>query len=144
MARQFSRWSGIPFVGLRFSNVMERADYERFPTFWDDPHLRKWNLWSYVDESHVAESVRRALVADVRGADAFVIAAADTVMRRPSRELMARSSPASRSPPASPATTRCSGSTRPAGCSATRRRSAGAKSCNWLRVLADAWRRESP
>src|SRR3954469_16866341 len=47
MARQFHRWSGVPFVGLRFSNVMERHDYERFPTFWDDPSLRKWNLWGY-------------------------------------------------------------------------------------------------
>jgi nucleoside-diphosphate-sugar epimerase len=68
---------------------MERADYARFPTFWDDPHARRWNLWSYVDESHVAQSVRRALEADIRGADAFIIAAADTVMRTPSRELMA-------------------------------------------------------
>jgi hypothetical protein len=42
-----------------------------------------------VDESHVAESVRRALVVDIRGADAFVIAAADTVMKRPSRDMMA-------------------------------------------------------
>src|ERR687885_2139266 len=84
MARQFSRWSGIPFVGLRFSNVMERHDYERFQTFWDDPLLRKWNLWGYVDESHVAQSVRLALEADIRGADAFIIAAADTVMKRPS------------------------------------------------------------
>jgi nucleoside-diphosphate-sugar epimerase len=33
MARQFSRWSGIPFIGLRFSNVMVRADYERVPSF---------------------------------------------------------------------------------------------------------------
>jgi nucleoside-diphosphate-sugar epimerase len=89
MARQFHRWSGIPFVGLRFSNIMERADYQRFPSFWDDPWLRKWNLWGYVDESHVAEGVRRALEADVAGAEAFIIAAADTVMRRPSRELMA-------------------------------------------------------
>jgi nucleoside-diphosphate-sugar epimerase len=89
MARQFSRWSGIPIVGLRFSNIMERADYESFPSFWDDPSIRKWNLWSYVDESHVAQSVQRALDTDVRGADAFIIAAADTVMRRPSRELMA-------------------------------------------------------
>jgi nucleoside-diphosphate-sugar epimerase len=89
MARQFNRWSGIPFVGLRFSNIMERADYQRFPSFWDDPQLRKWNLWGYVDESHVAQSVRLALEADVRGAEAFIIAAADTVMRRPSRELMA-------------------------------------------------------
>ncbi len=89
MARQFSRWSGIPFVGLRFSNIMERADYEQFPSFWDDPHLRKWNLWGYVDESHVAQSVRAALEADVQRADAFIITAADTVMQRPSRELMA-------------------------------------------------------
>jgi nucleoside-diphosphate-sugar epimerase len=89
MARQFNRWSGIPFVGLRFSNIMERADYQRFPSFWDDPQLRKWNLWSYVDESHVAESVRRALTADVGGAEAFIVAAGDTVMQRPSRELMA-------------------------------------------------------
>ena len=88
MARQFHRWSGIPIVGLRLSNVMERADYDLFPTYWDDPHVRKWNLWSYVDESHVAQSCRLALEADV-GAEAFVIAAGDTVMRRPSRELMA-------------------------------------------------------
>ena len=89
MARQFHRWSGIPFVGLRFSNVMVREDYQLFPSFWEDPHARKWNLWGYVDESHVAQSVRRALDADVAGADSFIIAAADTVMRRPSRDLMA-------------------------------------------------------
>ena len=89
MARQFHRWTGIPFLGLRFSNIMERADYARFPSFWDDPRLRSWNLWSYVDESHVAQSVRLALEAEVGGAEAFIIAAADTVMRRPSRELMA-------------------------------------------------------
>jgi nucleoside-diphosphate-sugar epimerase len=94
MARQFNRWSGIPFVGLRFSNIMERADYERFPSFWEDPNLRKWNLWGYVDESHVAHAVERALEADVSGAESFIIAAADTVMPRPSRELMAETYPA--------------------------------------------------
>ena len=89
MARQFSRWSGLTILGLRFSNILVRDDYERFPTYWDDPQLRKWNLWGYVDESHVAQSVRLALGADLTGADSFIIAAADTVMRRPSRELMA-------------------------------------------------------
>jgi nucleoside-diphosphate-sugar epimerase len=89
MARQFSRRSGMPIIGLRFSNVMVRSDYDRFPSWQDDPHARKWNLWGYVDESHVTESVRRALAADIPGYDSFVIAAADTVMRRPSRELMA-------------------------------------------------------
>jgi nucleoside-diphosphate-sugar epimerase len=89
MARQFSRWSGAPFIGLRFSNVMVRSDYDEFPSFWEDPHLRKWNLWGYVDESHVAQSVRLALEVELAGADSFIIAAGDTVMRRPSRELMA-------------------------------------------------------
>src|SRR5256886_5753337 len=89
MARQFNRWTGIPFVGLRFSNIMEPADYERFPTFWDDPQVRRWNLWGYVDARDVAQSCRLALRADLAGAEVFIVAAADTVMTRPSRELMA-------------------------------------------------------
>ena len=89
MARQFNRWSGVPFVGLRFSNIMERADYQRFPSYWDDPHARKWNLWGCIDESDVARSVELALDANIEGAEAFIVAAADTVMKRPSRELMA-------------------------------------------------------
>ena len=94
MARQFSRWSGMTILGLRLSNVMVRGDYERFPGFWDDPQLRRWNLWGYVDESHVNQSVRLALEADISGADSFIIAAADTVMKRASRELMAEVYPA--------------------------------------------------
>jgi nucleoside-diphosphate-sugar epimerase len=89
MARQLHRWHGTTIIGLRFSNIMVREDYERFPQFWEDPHRRKWNLWGYVDESHVAQSVQLALDADIDGTDNFIIAAADTVMKRPSRELMA-------------------------------------------------------
>jgi nucleoside-diphosphate-sugar epimerase len=89
MARQFSRWSGLPFVGLRFSNIMEPNAYQNFPGFWDDPHKRKWNLWGYVDARDVAQSCRRGLEADIQGAEAFIIAAADTVMNRPNHELMA-------------------------------------------------------
>jgi nucleoside-diphosphate-sugar epimerase len=89
MAEQFHRWSGITFVGLRFSNIMEPEDYQRFPGYWDDAHARKWNLWGYVDARDVAQSCRLGLEADVRGAEVFIIAAADTVMKRPNRELMA-------------------------------------------------------
>lgn len=89
MARQFSRWHGVAFVGLRFSNIMEEDAYARFPSYWNDPHARKWNLWGYVDARDVAQSCRRGLEADIRGAHAFIIAAADTVMTHPSRELMA-------------------------------------------------------
>jgi nucleoside-diphosphate-sugar epimerase len=63
MARQFNRWSGLPFVGLRFSNIMEPADYQRFPGFWDDARQRKWNLWGYVDARDVAQSCRLGLEA---------------------------------------------------------------------------------
>ena len=89
MARQFNRWTGIPHVGLRFSNVMEPHDYDRFPGFWGDPQLRRWNLWGYVDARDVAQSCRLALEADVTGAEVFIVAAADTVMNRPSAGLMA-------------------------------------------------------
>jgi nucleoside-diphosphate-sugar epimerase len=89
MARQFHRWTGIPYVGLRFSNIMEPGDYERFPGFWNDPQLRRWNLWGYVDARDVAQACRLALRGGVAGAEVFIIAAADTVMDRPSRELMA-------------------------------------------------------
>jgi len=89
MARQFSRWTGIPYVGLRFSNVMEPHDYERFPGFWDDAQLRRWNLWGYVDARDVAQSCRLALETDLSGAEVFIVAAADTVMNRPSADLMA-------------------------------------------------------
>jgi nucleoside-diphosphate-sugar epimerase len=93
MARQFNRWSGIPIIGLRFSNIMVRDDYNDFPKFWEDANLRKWNLWGYVDESHVTQSVRLALEADIQGANSFIIAAADTVMKQPSRQLMAECFP---------------------------------------------------
>jgi nucleoside-diphosphate-sugar epimerase len=88
MARQFSRWTGASYIGLRLSNVLVGDDYDHLSEWWADPHARRWNLWSYVDERHVAESVRCALHAESDGADTFIIAAPDTVMRQPSRELM--------------------------------------------------------
>jgi nucleoside-diphosphate-sugar epimerase len=89
IARHVSRWSGIAIVGLRFSNIMEPADYMRFPSFSADARARKWNLWGYVDARDVAQSCRLALEADVSGAPVFIIAAADTVMDRPNDELLA-------------------------------------------------------
>ena len=89
MAEQFARVSGIPFIGLRFSNIMEPEDYRAFPSFWDDPLMRKWNLWGYVDVRDVAQAVRASLDAEVDGAEVYVIAAADTVMRLSSAKLMA-------------------------------------------------------
>jgi nucleoside-diphosphate-sugar epimerase len=90
MARQFCRWEPeMKIIGLRFSNVMLPGDYAAFPRFEDDPASRKWNLWGYIDARDGSQAVRRALEADLTGADIFIIANADTVMTRPVAELMA-------------------------------------------------------
>jgi nucleoside-diphosphate-sugar epimerase len=88
MARQFNRWTSIPFVALRLSNIKDPEQYTEFPSYWTDARLRKWNLWGYIDVRDVAQSCRLGLEVDIRGAEAFIIAAADTVMNRPSRDLL--------------------------------------------------------
>jgi nucleoside-diphosphate-sugar epimerase len=87
-AAHIAKWSGIPFIALRFSNILGPADYRLFPSYWDDPMERKWNLWGYIDERDAAAACRLALNAEVSGSEAFIIAAADTVMTRPSADLM--------------------------------------------------------
>ena len=89
MATQFNRRTGIPIVGLRISNIMEPDDYAGFPSYWDDAQLRTWNLWGYVDCRDVAQACRLGLTADVDGAEVCIVAADDTVMTRPSADLMA-------------------------------------------------------
>jgi nucleoside-diphosphate-sugar epimerase len=92
VAGHIAQWSGIPFIALRFSNIMSPADYQEFPSFWADPQERRWNLWGYIDERDVAAACRLALSAPddaVAGSPSFIIAAADTVMNRPSAELLA-------------------------------------------------------
>ncbi|MFL6038192.1 MAG: NAD-dependent epimerase/dehydratase family protein [Gaiellaceae bacterium] len=98
LGRQLHRWTGTPHVALRFSNIMEPSDYARFPSFWGDARLRRWNLWGYVDAQDVGASCRLALQADV-GAEHFIVAARDTVMTRPSSELMAEVFPSVRYEP---------------------------------------------
>ena len=76
-------------IGLRFSNVMEPADYARFSSFDGDPGSRKWNLWGYIDARDGAQAVRLALESDLTGTEVFIIANADTVMSRPNAALIA-------------------------------------------------------
>ena len=91
MARHFCRWEPeMKILSLRFSNVMLVEDYAAFPGFDNDPALRKWNLWSYIDARDAAQAVRKGLEAPIKGAEVFIIANADTVMTRPVTELVAQ------------------------------------------------------
>jgi nucleoside-diphosphate-sugar epimerase len=90
LALQYCAWNpALTAIGLRFSNVMEPADYAQFADFDADPARRQWNAWGYIDARDGAQAVRLALTAELTGREIFVIAAADTVMRRSSASLAA-------------------------------------------------------
>ncbi len=94
MAREMHRWNpGTTFIGLRISNIFEPSDYAAIPSYWADMEIRKWNLWSWVDCRDVGLACRLALESSVTGAEAFTIAASDTLMKMPSRDLMAKGFP---------------------------------------------------
>jgi len=89
MAKQFCRWDPqLKIIGLRFSNIMEPHDYSRFTGFQDDARKRKWNFWGYIDARDAAQAVRLSLESNIKGADVFIIANADTVMERDNESLL--------------------------------------------------------
>ena len=89
-AHHVSDWSGIPFVGLRISNIHRPQDYAAVPGYWSDVRNRRWNLWGYVDVRDVAQACRLGVQVATTGSQNVIVAAADTIMNTPSRELLAR------------------------------------------------------
>lgn len=99
LAEQYVRWSTqqhrnvaggeIKIVSLRFSNVMLEEEYPTFSGWQDDARKRYWNCWGYIDARDGAEAIRLALEKkDLKGHHAFIIANNNTVMKRPSKELV--------------------------------------------------------
>ena len=93
------------FVGLRLSNILyaealptaqgkeqpanrQRDTYRRLPEYWGDVHSREFNLWGYIDARDVCSAVELALTVDLKGAHACAIVADETLMDRPTRELV--------------------------------------------------------
>jgi UDP-glucose 4-epimerase len=90
MAQKFVRWDPeLSVTALRFSNVMLPEDYAAFADFQADASIRKWNLWGYIDARDGAQAVLLALERAKPGFEAYIIAAADTVMTTPNAELVA-------------------------------------------------------
>jgi nucleoside-diphosphate-sugar epimerase len=83
---------------------MDVEDYKAFPSFDSDPKKRKWNLWGYIDARDGAQAVRKAIEAEFRGFEAFIIANADTVMSRANASLMAEVFPGVETKPSMSAT----------------------------------------
>lgn len=98
LARHMNRRFGIPFIGLRFSNIFydtkgHETSYEKIPSFWDDPTSRKFNLWGYVDSRDTADACVLALESNLTGAEVMTIAAPDTIMRQTNAEIVAAAFP---------------------------------------------------
>ncbi|MBX2812574.1 MAG: NAD(P)-dependent oxidoreductase [Myxococcales bacterium] len=94
LAGYFGRLYRIPIITLHLATILytdpsRRDSYQRVVTYWDDVRSRMFNLWSYVDARDVALSARLALESSITGAESFIIAAADTIMNRPSKKLVA-------------------------------------------------------
>jgi len=87
-ARHVAEWSGIPFVGLRISNIHRPQDYAAVPGYWADPRSRRWNLWGYVDVRDVAQACRLGVETPTTGSQNVIVAAADTIMDTPSAVLL--------------------------------------------------------
>lgn len=85
----FHRQAGIQAVSFRISHVMAPNDYRDFEAQRADP-LQPFLFWSYVDVRDVATACRQAVETDGLGAEAFLIAAPETKMTTPTRELLAQ------------------------------------------------------
>ncbi len=48
-ARAFAERSGFDIYALRIGNVIEPHEYEKFPTYFANPEMRKRIAWSYID-----------------------------------------------------------------------------------------------
>ena len=121
------RGSGSSACGSRTS--WSPTDYARFPSFWDDataPQMEPVGLRRRARRR--AAAARLGLEADGRrGAEICIVAAADTVMTRPSADLMAEVYPtrAAAPRPVEGRETLLADRSRAASCSGTSRRTAG-------------------
>ena len=98
LAEQYVRWSKqshrkpnggeVKIVSMRFSNVMLEEEYATFAEWQDDARKRYWNCWGYIDARDGAEAIKLALEKDLFGHHAFIIANNNTVMKKPSKQLV--------------------------------------------------------
>lgn len=92
-ADMFHRRTGMQIVSLRIGNVIPPERYAQFPSFIHDSSERDRILWSYVDTRDIAEACRLAVEKDGLGSVAINLAADDTSMAIPSRQLLAEQFP---------------------------------------------------
>jgi nucleoside-diphosphate-sugar epimerase len=94
IAAQLVRWEPeLSITALRFTNVVQQGEYQGFAERHADPLYRRDLVWSYVDARDGAAAIALALDRAIPGFRAYNVAAADTGLSIPSRELAAGAFP---------------------------------------------------
>lgn len=88
IAAQLVRWEPeLSITALRFTNVTQEGEYHGFAARHADPCYRRDLVWSYVDARDGAAAICLAVERAIPGFRAYNIAASDTGLSIPSREL---------------------------------------------------------
>lgn len=89
MAIEYVRWHPqLSIASLRFSNVCDDADYALFRQRPEVVAQRAANLWSYIDVRDAGRACVLALEANLKGHEAMIIAAADSIAPQPTADLL--------------------------------------------------------
>jgi nucleoside-diphosphate-sugar epimerase len=87
-ARAFALRSGFDIYALRIGNVIEPHEYERFPTFFANPEMRKRITWSYIDARDLGQIVKLCIEKDGLGYQVFNAANDEVSSNIPTAELL--------------------------------------------------------
>lgn len=90
LANDLAAVSETSFVSLRSTLVQDTTDYCGYAKFSNQPEMRLWALWSYIDVRDLARACRLALEASLVGSHVFSLASKETMSQIPSLELAER------------------------------------------------------
>jgi nucleoside-diphosphate-sugar epimerase len=88
--KAFHARTGADIYCFRIGNVLDPADYAKFPTWLKDPILRKRIAWSYIDGRDLATACRLGIEKDGLGFEVMNVAADDVSSDLPTAELLKR------------------------------------------------------
>ncbi len=90
-ARSFQARSGYDIYGLRINNVIEPHEYQQdFPKYVANPHMRRRNIFGYIDARDLGQMVECCLQTDGLGYEVFNVANDDTSVGLTTDEIMAQ------------------------------------------------------
>lgn len=86
-ARAFQRRSGFDIYALRIGNVIEPDEYDRFPGFFENPIVRRRNIFCYIDARDLGQIVDLCLAKDGLGFQVFNAGNDENSVNQPALEL---------------------------------------------------------